>query len=77
MADRIETGSCQTLSLAEAAVVLGIGRSTAYRLAKQGGLPFPVLEIGPVLRVSLAHLERYLHTAMPIPAGGGDAAQSQ
>jgi excisionase family DNA binding protein len=56
----------RTLSLAEAAEMLGIGRSTAYRLAQQGALPVPVLEIGPVLRVSLVHVERYLETGLPV-----------
>jgi excisionase family DNA binding protein len=56
----------RTVSLAEAAAMLGIGRSTAYKLAKQGALPVPVLEIGPVLRVSLVHVERYLETGLAV-----------
>jgi excisionase family DNA binding protein len=74
MPDRFMDASCQTLSLAEAAQVLGIGRSTAYKLARQGALPVPVLEIGPVLRVSAVHLERYLATAVPIRPENVDQA---
>lgn len=68
-------GVRQTATLAEAARVLGIGRSTAYKLAKQGALPVPVLEIGPVMRVSLAHLERYLDTGVPIRSGSARKPQ--
>lgn len=66
---RPESRPCQTLTLAEAAVALGIGRSTAYKLAKQGAFPVPVLEIGPVMRISKVHLDRYLATAVPIRPG--------
>jgi excisionase family DNA binding protein len=72
MPDRFMDCSCQTVSLAEAAQVLGIGRSTVYKLARQGALPVPVLEIGPVLRVSAVHLARYLATAIPIRPQMGD-----
>ena len=58
------------LSLAEAAEMLGVGRSTVYKLAKQGALPVPLLEIGPVLRVSLVHVERYPETGLPVRPWG-------
>ena len=49
-----------TLSVEEAAKVLGIGRSLAFDLARRGELP-GVLRLGQKrLRVSRAALERYL-----------------
>ena len=49
-----------TLSVEEAAKVLGIGRSLAFDLARRGELP-GVLRLGQKrLRVSRTALERYL-----------------
>ena len=45
-----------TLSLAEAAKVLGIGVSTAYRLCSRGEFPVPVLRIGGTVKVSTKRL---------------------
>jgi excisionase family DNA binding protein len=56
----IDFDSCATLSLAEAAKVLGIHRSTAWDLYKRGEFPVPVLAIGHRLRVTKLQLERYL-----------------
>jgi excisionase family DNA binding protein len=58
--DQIDFTSCATLSLAEAATVLGIHRSTAWDLHKRGEFPVPVLQIGHRLRVTKAQLRRYL-----------------
>ena len=66
MLDGPQPITCRTVSLAEAAAMLGVGRSTMYKLTKQGASPVPVLQIGPVLRVSVAHLERYLETGIPV-----------
>jgi excisionase family DNA binding protein len=49
-----------TLSLAEAAKVLGIGVSTAYRLCSRGEFPVPVLRIGGTVRVSTKRLSAYV-----------------
>ena len=57
---RIDMDACATLSLAEAALVLGIHRSTASELHRRGEFPVPVLEIGHRFRVTKIHLERYL-----------------
>jgi excisionase family DNA binding protein len=73
MGDQPERRNRRTVSLSEAAEVLGISRSTAYKLFKQGALPVPVLEIGAVLRVSIVHLDRYLQTGTPIAS---DVARS-
>ena len=56
----VDFSTCATVSLAEAALVLGIHRSTAWDLYKRGEFPVPVLQIGHRLRVTKLHLERYL-----------------
>ena len=55
-----------TMSLAEAANVLGIHRTTAWSLYKRGQLPVPVLKVGSSLRVVRVHLERFLETGDPV-----------
>ena len=57
---RIDTNACATLSLADAALVLGIHRSTASELYRRGEFPLPVLQIGHRCRVTKIHLERFL-----------------
>ena len=47
-----------TVSVTEAAAILGICRDTAYALAKRGELPARVLKLGRSLRVSTADLRR-------------------
>ncbi len=58
--DLIDFSTCATVSLAEAAKVLGVHRSTAWDLYKRGEFPVPVLQIGHRLRVTKHHLSRYL-----------------
>ena len=58
--ETIDFSSCATLSLAEAAKVLGVHRSTAWELYKRGEFPVPVLQIGNRLRVTKHHLSRFL-----------------
>jgi excisionase family DNA binding protein len=50
-----------TLSLSEAAKMLGIGVSTAYRLCSQGEFPVPVLRIGGTVKVSTKRLKQYVN----------------
>lgn len=57
---RIDMNVCATVSLADAALVLGIHRSTASELARRGEFPVPVLQIGHRCRVTKIHLERFL-----------------
>ena len=67
---RIETRTNHaTISLAEAAAVLGIHRTTAWSLHKRGDFPVPVLKIGSSLRVVRAHLQLFLETGLPVPSG--------
>ena len=56
-----------TLSLAEAAEILGIHRTTAWSLQKRGEFPVPVLKIGTSLRVVKAHLQHFIDTGQPVP----------
>ncbi len=49
-----------TLSRSEAAKVLGIGVSTAYRLCSRGEFPIPVLRIGGTVKVSTKRLKEYV-----------------
>lgn len=56
----IDFTQCATVSLTEAALVLGIHRSTAWELWKRGKFPVPVLQIGRRLRVAKLHLARYV-----------------
>lgn len=49
-----------TATLGEVAALLGIGRSTAYELAKRDALPIPVIRLGRRLVVSRAALDRLL-----------------
>jgi excisionase family DNA binding protein len=48
------------MSLTEAATVLGIGRSTAYDLARRGDWPTSLLRLGRQYRVSTAQLRALL-----------------
>jgi predicted DNA-binding transcriptional regulator AlpA len=57
---RIDMNACATLSLANAALVLGIHRSTASELYRRGEFPVPVLQIGHRCRVTKIHLEKFL-----------------
>jgi Helix-turn-helix domain len=66
---KIDLTSCATLSFVEASRVLGIHRSTAWDLHRRGGFPVPVLRIGNRLRVTKAHLERFLLTGESHVAG--------
>jgi hypothetical protein len=45
-----------TTDLVTAGAVLGIGRSTAYKLARAHQFPVPVLRVGARYLVAVAHL---------------------
>lgn len=57
---RLDTSTCATVSLAQAAQVLGVHRSTAWELYRRGEFPLPVLKVGSRLRVAKVHLEAFL-----------------
>ncbi len=73
-----------SLSLIEAAALLGIGRTHAYSLEAAGEFPVPVLHLGRVIRVPTAPLLQLLGLSAPMadtssvtgapqsqPGGGG------
>ncbi|WP_410658320.1 helix-turn-helix domain-containing protein [Amycolatopsis sp. lyj-112] len=49
-----------TTTLMTAASLLGIGRTTAYRLARQGDFPVPAIRAGRNYRVPVARLVELL-----------------
>ncbi len=49
-----------TITVTEAAALIGIGRATAYDLVRTGEFPVPVLRIGRRYRVPKAWLEAFL-----------------
>jgi excisionase family DNA binding protein len=54
-----------TMSLPEAAKVLGVHRTTAWSLYKRGEFPVPVLKVGSSLRIVTAHLEKFMEAEIP------------
>ena len=56
-----------SLSLIEAAALLGIGRTHAYNLEAAGEFPVPVLHLGRVIRVPTAPLLELLGLPVPTP----------
>jgi excisionase family DNA binding protein len=60
----VATSGASTLTIAEAATVLGLHPKTAYRLIRRGQFPIPVLHIGRTMRVSRIMLDRYLSTGV-------------
>jgi excisionase family DNA binding protein len=48
------------IDLPEAAAMLGIGRTLAYRLVREGDWPTPVIRVGRLIKVPLQPLEEYL-----------------
>ena len=60
-----------TVDLVTAARALGIGRTTAYQLARAGELPVPVLRLGARYRVPTAALLTALGVS---PSGGAPGA---
>lgn len=54
---------CRTLRVAECAEILGIGRSSAYELARQAekeGGPFVVVRVGTSLLISKKSFDAFL-----------------
>ena len=62
-----------SLSLIEAAALLGIGRTHAYNLEAAGDFPVPVLHLGRVIRVPTAPLLELLGLPAPAPQHGEPA----
>jgi len=62
MVSGMPTNDPAVLTLAEAAAMLRIGRSTAYELAARDAFPVPVLTIGTTKRVSRRRLLAYIES---------------
>lgn len=64
-----------TIDLVTAGRALGIGRTKAYQLARDGGFPIRVLRLGCVYRVATADLLTYLRLPLSLldPGAGGAA----
>ncbi len=60
MPEATETLPASTLTLTEAAAILGIPIRTAYRLVQQGDFPVPTLRVGGRTKVSRAQMDAYL-----------------
>jgi excisionase family DNA binding protein len=48
------------VDLPDAAAMLGIGRTLAYRLVREGNWPTPVIRVGRLIKVPLQPLQDYL-----------------
>jgi excisionase family DNA binding protein len=55
------------LDLRQAARLLGIGRTTAYKLAREGTFPVPLIRIGASYKVPAAPLRALLTNPSPTP----------
>ena len=53
-----ESGQCQTLTVEQAAKILGIGRTLAYQMARDGRLP--AIRLGDRLLIPRPALDRML-----------------
>jgi hypothetical protein len=65
----VNTKSTTTMGLAEAAAILGVGRTTCWTLYRRGVFSVPVLKIGGSLRIVRAHLDQFLATSEPVESG--------
>jgi hypothetical protein len=48
------------VDLPEAAAMLGIGRTLAYRLVREGAWPTPVIRVGRLIKVPLRPLREFV-----------------
>src|SRR2546423_2713114 len=61
-----------TTDIVTAGAVLGIGRTTAYRLARSGQFPVPVLKAGNRYLVPVAHLLAAVGIEATVPEANRD-----
>ena len=61
------------VDLRDAARILGIGRTLAYRLVREGGWPTPVVRIGRLIKVPVKPLYDFIDGQSPSD-GGTDAS---
>lgn len=72
---RLDPVRSETMALDVAARRAGFSKSMLYEHFKAGDLPFPVLEIGRVLRVPVVPFERWLAGLPAIVDPHADAAE--
>jgi predicted DNA-binding transcriptional regulator AlpA len=58
-----------TIGLAEAALILGIHKSTAWAFVQAGTFPVPVVRVGTRIRVVKIHIQQFLETGEPVTFG--------
>ncbi len=75
MAGRDRVGPKALLSVDQAAILLGVSRSSLYRSIERDDLPLPVFKINGRLRIARAAVERLI-AGEPPPVGGKGAAKS-
>jgi excisionase family DNA binding protein len=54
------SAGCTVVDLPVAAQMLGIGRTFAYQLVREGRWPTPVIRVGRLIKVPVAPLREYL-----------------
>lgn len=62
-----------TVGLAEAALILGIHKSTAWAFVQAGTFPVPVVRVGTRIRVVKVHIQQFLETGEPVTFGTATA----
>ena len=63
------TAERDTLTLAELAERMGLGKTTAYQMAQKNELPIPALRIGREYRFSRRAFERWLDSGASSDSG--------
>ncbi|MET7968792.1 helix-turn-helix domain-containing protein [Micromonospora sp. NPDC005305] len=61
-----------TTDVVTAGQILGLSRNTAYRLARAGTFPVPVIQAGHQYRIPVAGLLTALHLTTPATPDGDD-----
>ncbi|MGW3808701.1 helix-turn-helix domain-containing protein [Micromonospora sp. NPDC005113] len=61
-----------TTDVVTAGQILGLSRNTAYRLARAGTFPVPIIQAGHQYRIPVAGLLAALHLTSPATPDGGD-----
>ncbi|WP_200215477.1 helix-turn-helix transcriptional regulator [Micromonospora coerulea] len=61
-----------TTDVVTAGQILGLSRNTAYRLARAGTFPVPVIQAGHQYRIPVAGLLAALHLTTTAPPDGDD-----
>lgn len=61
-ADSERSSESVLLTVVEAAEVLGIGRTTAYALIREGGWPTPVVRLGKLIKIPASPLHHFVET---------------